>query len=110
MFLYHFSDCDVDILQPMIGKNRHDGEDPLAVDKPVIYLTNCSDMIIDGQRRLFRYTVEIDLNDPQLKPDRLFNQMMEGNKNIGEPQWFFYIYFTSITPVKKEKWNGKCYL
>ena len=109
MILYHFSDHDVVILKPKIGDFRHKGEDSRAVDKPVIWLTTRPD---SKDEEKYRYTVEINKNDPHLYADKGFNNFMDQVFEQGEIReeklnWFFYT--SDIKPIKKEKWNGITY-
>lgn len=88
MKLYHFSDVELERLEPKLGERRHAAEDPDAKDIPVIYLTD------DLQRApgieslgIYRHTVEVDENDPSLSLDKnKENLKKQWEASFGKPQ------------------------
>jgi hypothetical protein len=88
MKLYHFSDVELERLEPKFGERRHAAEDSDAKDIPVIYLTD------DLKRApgiesfgIYRHTVEVDENDPFLSLDKnKENLKKQWEANFGKPQ------------------------
>ena len=96
MKLYHSSFQQLSILVPKIGYGRHNGEDPRAVNEPVVYLTNDDSEIFYRKGIVFpyKYTVEIDENDYELFLDEVdFEFKQEFNKVFGntieDSLWYF---------------------
>jgi hypothetical protein len=76
---YHYSRVKSEILEPSFGRHRHGGEDPNAVNEPVVWLSNRelgsmedADEIVE-----FLHIVEVDESDSNLHPERAFNDLMQ---------------------------------
>lgn len=106
MKLYHFSHKKYSCLKPMIGKNRHSGEDKRIVGKPVVWLTPNDSMKDDGKSYQYKYTLEIKESDENLILDEsLFNSSIQNGDLLGEsPGIKWYAYFKGINYIKIEEW------
>ena len=70
MILYHFSENRYFELVPVTGARRHGAEDPRAVGKAVVWLTNSSERAPGVESRArFRHEVDVAKNDPCLFKD-----------------------------------------
>ncbi|PIC87995.1 hypothetical protein CSV72_02270 [Sporosarcina sp. P20a] len=116
MKLYHSSYLKLSILNPTVGSDRHDGEDPRAVGQPVVYLTAAEDEKMRGKGEdhvaTYKYIVEIPEDDPDLfidEKDFLFiqecNQAFEENDLT---RWYFLK--RSIAVKQTLEWNGEVYV
>jgi hypothetical protein len=104
------------ILEPSLGGSRHSGEDPRAINQPVVWVHNrelISSEDKEGPHE-FLYIVEVDESDPKLYVDAPFGRLMEqcgedGLMSTTEPwRWYFY---TGSLPVKEiRRWNGERYV
>lgn len=114
MKLYHSSNKRLSVLVPIVGGNRHKGEDPRAVNEPVVYLTNSQDETFaeEGIIHRYKYIVEIPMEDPDLfldEKDFAFRQ--ECNEAFGEndaTRWYFRK--KSIIVQATLEWDGKKYI
>lgn len=113
MIFYHFSDEKCSKLIPKISSKRHEGEGENKGKKITLLTTNPS-MFFDndngGNFFKYRYVVKLDKNDPYLRADDKFNNMLEGyNKTVGSKggtfKWFFY--YNPIDYVSISEWNEK---
>jgi hypothetical protein len=70
ILLYHFANTQYSELLPVIGANRHSSEDPRAIEKPVVWLTDSPIRApgVEAQAQ-FRHEVEIEEDDPCLFKD-----------------------------------------
>ena len=110
MRLFHSSNQKTNLLQPMVGENRHDGEATGAVGKPAVWLSS-QPMTHrkDGRPYRYRYEVEVAADDPDLCED-------EAVRNAGEamlklfgggtgPANRYYFLRRSIRVVSAEEWS-----
>ena len=101
MRLFHSSSEKLSVLEPMLGDSRHKGEDPRAIDKPVLYLTTAEDEIFSYKDKVaqYKYVVEIDDDDTNLFLDEKdYEFMKECNEEYPEMQirrWYF-----SLRPIQ----------
>ena len=109
--LYHTSEMLVDKLIPAVGGNRHSGEDPRAVGKSVVWLSNqimCSDPPFR-----YLYEVELDENDPELIKDAPFDILMQKmNKqfqNSDNLRWYFTEKTLDVLTIKVWNSEKECY-
>lgn len=94
MLFYHNSNVLLEKLIPTIGKSRHNGEDPRAVGKAVVWLSNLPQ--VDEQPSKYRYVVEIDENSSLLFMDEPFNRLQINfnalfPNNNNNWRWYFYL-------------------
>lgn len=109
---YHYSHEMLQVLVPTIGRARHKGEDPRAVDKPVVWLNDRElDDCADSEGPLeFLHIVEIDERDPDLFADSDFDHLMhQAAEDLGviPLRWFFYLRSLPVKAVRT--WNGTEY-
>jgi hypothetical protein len=112
MILYHFADTSHSELLPSVGSRRHEAEDPRAVGKAVVWLTDSPARApsVENNAR-FRHEVEVDENDPCLFKDGPTEQLKNGWQSIfpskadavrGMETLYFYtksINVISVVPV-----------
>ncbi|QHE59781.1 hypothetical protein FHE72_01055 [Rossellomorea vietnamensis] len=114
MKLFHSSNKRLSTLTPTIGGSRHKGEDPRAVNKPVVYLTTSEEETFaeNGITHRFKYIVEMSLNDPDLYLDEKdFEFRQECNETFGEndtTRWYFLK--KPISVLETLEWDGKKYV
>lgn len=108
MKLYHFSDGKYSVLKPMMGKNRHSGEDKRIVGKPVVWLTADNNMANDEATYKYKYTVEINEKDKNLILDEaLYNSSIQNSDLLGDFQGIrWYAYLKEIHKFKIKEWNN----
>ena len=91
MRYYHNSDEQLTKLDPRIGGRRHGAEDPRAVGKPVVWLSNKPQL--DQPPTKYQYEVEITEGDPDLFMDEPFAKLQEDFSkqfNVDNDwRWFF---------------------
>jgi hypothetical protein len=109
---YHYSRQKLEVLEPALGNARHEGEDPRAVGKPVVWLSDREVDSFDGREgpKKFLHVVEIDEGDPDLFADRSVDQFMEQvAKDLGLalPRWFFFVRSVPVNAVRE--WDGTKY-
>ncbi|MGY0692606.1 hypothetical protein ACW2QC_07400 [Virgibacillus sp. FSP13] len=115
MIFYHFSNENINVLEPKLGPRRHSSEDSSIVNKPVIFLkANANIMFFDGKPSLFRYTVDINTLDKNLYRDMSMDHDYEIMKSLDPTNATIdnagvYYYLDNIKPIKKEQWNGEFY-
>lgn len=80
------------VIPPAVGDSRHGAEDPRAVGKPVVWLSN--EPMTRSDNPIYQYEVELDPADPLLHEDELFKQgtatvnaIFSTKSTLG---WFFY--------------------
>lgn len=114
MKLFHSSNLKLSVLMPMFGEGRHKGEDPRAVNEPVVYLTNSeedifSEKLIPAQ---YKYIVEISEDDPDLfldENDFSFRQeCYEDDGELDTTRWYFLK--RSINVHETLEWDGEKYV
>ncbi len=102
MILYHFSNEKHEILTPQSGINRNESEDQRIFGRPAVWFTADNTYLINGVEGKYRYTIEIDENDPYLILDEALKYASE---ILGdEIKWY-----ASLIPReynKLEKWNA----
>ncbi|MEK5183221.1 hypothetical protein [Paenibacillus sp. FSL P4-0288] len=114
MKLYHSTCIKLSVIDPMIGNYRHDGEDPRAVNQPVVYLTTDKDELFWNvdEEATYKYVVEIDENDPDLCLDvKDYEFKKKCNEELGvsvNNKWYFYL--KPINVSETFEWNGQCYI
>jgi hypothetical protein len=115
MKLFHSSHLKLSILEPRLGGNRHEGEDPQAINQPVIYFTNTEDEIFSNEGIVapYKYIVEIEEEDPDLYLDeKYFELIKNGNEAFPDiknnTKWYFLK--RPIKVVETLKWDGKKYV
>jgi hypothetical protein len=70
MKLFHFSNVELEQLEPKLGERRHGSEDSGAKDIPVIYLTDEPKRAPGIEKEgIYRHTVDVDEGDPCLNLD-----------------------------------------
>lgn len=115
MKLYHSTNVKLKKLVPMRGENRNEGEDSGAVNKAVIYLTSDGEETRrdeNGVPDKYRYTVEVDENDPDLFEDKKFTDLIKmGNQNLEKlisTKWYYLLHEVDV--IKTEIWDGQKYV
>lgn len=108
MLFYHVSSQKFDTLLPVVGASRHGGEDPRAVDKPVVWLSNDPRSYReDSEGMVARYQHEVDIpeNDPDLHMDEGFDHFMKEadaafpDKPPSLLRWYFCFRAVKVTRV-----------
>lgn len=102
--LYHYSNVDTSTLVPSHGGRRHEGEDPRAVGKPVLWLSDAS--MSSTPPHDFEYVVDVDEGDPALFRDELFAKGIDALvKQFGSGRFHWYWLERTIVPVEKRRWS-----
>jgi len=96
MILFHNSNDNLTKLVPKVGSSRHSGEDPRAVGKPVVWLSNKPQL--DQSSMKYRYEVEISENDPDLMMDEPFAKLQQDFAKMFnmENNWRWYFCFREL--------------
>lgn len=115
MNLYHCSDEKFDnFLSPMVGPNRHEGEDPEIVLKPGIWFSDQPDFvrIVRGKILKYKYLVSIPEDDPALKKDGNFAKVKRSSFPIFEStdQVNHYLYQSNIQIQVRYVWDENRYI
>lgn len=89
-------------IPPTVGSSRHDAEDPRAVGKEVVWLSN--EPMVRADHPAYQYEVDLDPDDPKLFEDDLFKQgTAQVNAVFGTKStlgWFFYFGPVPITATR----------
>lgn len=110
MLLYHCSNQQFSVLLPKLGGSRHGDEDPRAVGKLVVWLSNDQKMYrqdSSGAVDVYQHEVDIDQADPNLLMDAPFAELMKGMPPLipASPlRWYFYL--GQLEVVKVRKWDA----
>ncbi len=112
MRLFRYTNVDALVVSPQVGGHRHGGEDPRAVGKAVLWLSDCSMMM--HPLRTFECEVEIDEDDPLLFVDERAKAMARGAQRMfgaGDPP-LWYWYEGSIDVSTRRAWDSptSCYI
>jgi len=112
---YHYSHTRCEVLEPRLGTRRHAGEDPNAINEPVVWLNNRELNCLEGGDGIleFLHIVEVDESDPNLHLEKGFNDFMRDFEQDFELKdstpWRWYFYKGTL-PVKEVRtWNGVKY-
>lgn len=108
MLLYHVTHKQFQILTPTVGDARHGGEDPRAVGKPVVWLTNDVKMVRTDKNNAvipFQHEMDIADSDPNLFMDELFDEFQkQGDALLGRKstmRWYFYMQQLTVRQVRR---------
>ncbi len=113
MILYHFSNKKHRRLVPELGEKRRFGKENIT-GKKVLFLTTNPQMFLeneDGSNFFqYRYSIELDGNNPYLHSDDKFNDMLQYHNEAFKlkhaiSKWFFYD--NSLDYIAISRWDNE---
>ena len=105
MIFFHNSNEKLTRIIPHIGGSRHGGEDPRAVGKAVVWLSNKPQTDIPPMK--YQYEVEISPDDPDLLMDEPFGKLQEdfGKLFNVTNDWRWYFCLKEVEVVTTSEWD-----
>ncbi len=105
MVLYHNSNELLAKLTPKLGHSRHDGEDPRAVGKPVVWFSNKPQ--VDKPPMKYRYEVDIPEDDSDLLLDEPFAKLQVNFSKMFKVNndWRWYFCFHEVDVNATYEWD-----
>lgn len=94
-------------IPPTVGPTRHDAEDPRAVGKAVVWLSDAP--MVRSDAPMYQYEVELDPADPNLCEDEPFKQSKAGFEGVFSSEFTlgWYFYFGDVPIVTRRTWDAK---